>query len=156
VPHGADASGRAGAYEHSGVQLPDGRTYTFAEWAASLQRHFERSYWVPLDPADDERHGIRPGQAVNRGIYRDCIGTTQVCARALKRCARARAVADGSGLARAAQGFADFQFRPNQCVAMAIAPELFEPAHALIALRRCEETLMGDIGMKTLSPGDWR
>lgn len=52
--------------------------------------------------------------------------------------------------------FADYQFRPNCTVAMTVAPELFDPLHAVRCLNQVEERFLGNIGMKTLDPEDYR
>jgi glycogen debranching enzyme len=52
--------------------------------------------------------------------------------------------------------FSDSQFRLNVAGAMSIAPELFDPVHTVICLNAMEERLMGEIGMRTLDPTDWR
>jgi glycogen debranching enzyme len=52
--------------------------------------------------------------------------------------------------------FSDYQFRLNVAVAITIAPELFDPVHAVICQNAMEERLMGKIGMRTLDPADWR
>ena len=46
----------------------------------------------------------------------------------------------------------DFQFRPNFLVAMAVAPDLFNPCNARCALQVAEKILMSQLGMKTLDP----
>jgi hypothetical protein len=54
---------------------------------------------------------ITPELVSRRGIYKDTIGSP------------------------ATHVWAEYQLRPNQCVAMAVAPELFPPHNALSALK---------------------
>lgn len=54
---------------------------------------------------------------------------------------------------------ADFQLRPNQCIAMAVAPDLFDRSHAATALRNIERALLpaigsGQLGIRTLNEED--
>ncbi|THD22434.1 Glycogen debranching enzyme [Fasciola hepatica] len=56
-------------YPHSGVQLPDGKYYTWGDWLERLKRNFERYFWIPSDTTD-------PSLAYNRGIYRDSVGSS--------------------------------------------------------------------------------
>eukprot|EP01128_Nolandella_sp_AFSM9_P004748 TRINITY_DN2190_c0_g1_i1.p1 TRINITY_DN2190_c0_g1~~TRINITY_DN2190_c0_g1_i1.p1 ORF type:complete len:1571 (-),score=177.42 TRINITY_DN2190_c0_g1_i1:40-4221(-) len=65
-----------------------------------------------------------------RGIYKDTVGS--------------------------ATAWADYRLRPNQVVAMAVAPELFTQSNAQSALEVIEAQLVGKLGMATLDPEDLR
>jgi glycogen debranching enzyme len=123
------------------------RLVTYKEWNDLVQESFEKCYYVPWgklilayfgrllrpessDPANDSKYTLNSSLVNHRGIYKDVFG---------------------SGVGRE---WSDYQFRPNFPIAMSLAPELFDPQHALGALRMAEKTLHGPLGMKTLDPSD--
>ncbi|KAI9440605.1 glycoside hydrolase family 13 protein [Lactarius indigo] len=106
------------------------RLVTYREWNDLIQNSFERSYYVPLDPSEDKEYDINSALVNRRGIYKDVVGS-------------------GPG-----REWSNYQFRPNFPIAMTVAPELFDPEHALVALKLADEVLRGPLGMKTLDPSD--
>lgn len=110
----------------NGVQ----RLVTYREWAELIRKSFERCFYVPLDPTKDSGYELSTGLINRRGIYKDVFGS-------------------GPG-----REWSDYQFRPNFPIAMVVAPELFDPVHALGALRLADQHLRGPLGMKTLDATD--
>ncbi|KAJ0180195.1 hypothetical protein K1T71_004786 [Dendrolimus kikuchii] len=124
------AQHRAGRYPYPGVvrRHRDGSltSWSYAQWAERIRRHFERHFWVPPAPSALD---ARPDLVHRRAIYKDSHGATRP--------------------------WADYQLRCNFPIAMAVAPDLFEPKHAWLALDQLERLLLGPLGVKTLDPADW-
>jgi len=114
-------------YPYEGVSIK-GKLMSFAAWAKKIQSSFERLFWIDVNP-DQKNAAVDPKLVHRRGIYKDCYGGSH--------------------------HFADYQLRPNFPIAMAVAPELFDPANAMHALKMVEEHLSGPLGLKTLDPRDW-
>lgn len=119
---------QSGQYEHEGVNLTDGKSITFKEWASRIKRNFERCYYIPLNPEEDFQHDLDPALVSRRGVYKD--------------------------LYKSGKPHDDYQLRPNFTITMAVAPDLFIPSNALHALSVADTTLLGPIGMATLDPAD--
>jgi glycogen debranching enzyme len=118
---------KQGKYPHSGVTV-DGKDISFSDWASKIKSSFEHCYYIPLSASEDSKYDIKPSLASRRGIYKD--------------------------LYKSGKDYEDYQFRPNFTIAMTVAPELFEPEHAFIALMLSDEVLRGPTGMATLDPKD--
>ncbi|KAK6188701.1 hypothetical protein SNE40_004828 [Patella caerulea] len=119
-----------GIYPYDGVTAKiDGKEtkVTFREWANKIKSNFERNFWINDEP--DAENEPNPELINRRGMYKDSFFATQF--------------------------WADFQLRPNFTVAMVVAPELFTPERAWIALTTAQNNLLGPLGMKTLDPKDW-
>ncbi|KIJ55238.1 glycoside hydrolase family 133 protein [Sphaerobolus stellatus SS14] len=128
----ADLSSK-GKFPFKGVQATiDGkeRLVTYKEWSDLLQASFERCYYVPSAPPQDSKYVINSKLVNRRGIYKDVFGSGED------------------------HEWADYQLRPNFPIAMAVAPELFDPVHALGALKMADAILRGPLGMKTLDSSD--
>jgi len=101
---------------------------SYDEWADKIHKNFERCYWIPLASDEDKNFVVDPKLITRRGVYKDIFGTPSD------------------------RAHADYQLRPNFAIAMAVAPKLFTPARALIALKTAREALVGPLGMRTLDP----
>ena len=117
-----------GKYTHSGVKKADDTEITFENWASLIKSNFEKCYFVPLTAAEDGQYDVNPAVVNRRGIYKD--------------------------LYKSGKEYEDYQLRPNFPIAMTVAPELFDPAHAMHALCVADSALRGPTGMATLDPAD--
>ncbi|KAF2474646.1 glycogen debranching enzyme [Lindgomyces ingoldianus] len=119
-----------GDYKYEGVTLEGGKkVISFKAWADKIQANFERCYYVPRRPDQDVNYDVNTKIVNRRGIYKD--------------------------LYRSGKEYEDYQLRPNFPVAMVVAPDLFDPEHALYALQMADRILLGPQGMKTLDPSDY-
>lgn len=117
-------------YSYSGVNLSDGKLFTYKNWSGKILKNFEGKFWIPSNLAEAQNKMGENHKSIHRtGIYKDCHGATH--------------------------NWTDFQLRPNFPIAMVVAPELFTPTNALIALNAAQNILLGPLGMKTLDPKDW-
>ncbi|KAJ3147450.1 hypothetical protein HDU89_005273 [Geranomyces variabilis] len=107
------------------------KSFTYAEWNNSLKESFEKWFFVSPDNATNQANPeCHDRNLINRrGIYKDTVG--------------------------ASLNFMDYQLRPNLCIAMVVAPELFDPDHARHALSIVKDVLAGPLGIRTLDPADW-
>ncbi|KAJ2674472.1 bifunctional 4-alpha-glucanotransferase/amylo-alpha-1,6-glucosidase [Coemansia sp. RSA 1085] len=121
---------RKDQFYSKGVVSADGTSISYVQWDQLVQTSFEKHFWVPLDPNEDAAYNVNSSLVNRRGIYRDTYGATAE--------------------------WADYQFRPNISVAMTVAPELFDPEHALICLHKISAVLAAPLGMRTLDPRDMR
>ena len=67
---------------------------SYKEWALRIDSSFEENFWIPEEQKAKEEQGEEAKLIHRRGIYKDTVG--------------------------ASHRFADYQLRPNLCVAMAV------------------------------------
>lgn len=115
-------------YPHAGVDIGDGKSITFKEWAEKIKTNFERCYYVPVDAKEDSQYDVDANVVNRRGIYKD--------------------------LYKSGKPFEDYQLRGNYPIAMSVAPELFTPEKALLALSIGDSAILGPVGIATLDPSD--
>lgn len=111
------------------VEKPDGSYITLKDWETLVQNNFERCFYVPEDPSQDDQYDIDANVVNRRGIYKD--------------------------LYRSGKPYEDYQLRPNFAIAMTVAPELFDYDKAYKAINKADDIIRGPIGMRTLDPSDW-
>lgn len=117
-----------GKYAYSSVKTADGTSVSFKDWAERIKANFEKCYFVPLTAEEDAKYNVNPAVINRRGIYKD--------------------------LYKSGKEYEDYQFRSNFPIAMAVAPSLFDPDHAMHALCLADSVLRGPTGMATLDPAD--
>lgn len=110
------------------VKKASNEEITFNQWADLIKKSWERCFYVPLDKKDDPKYDVNPSVVNRRGIYKD--------------------------LYKSGKEYEDYQLRPNFPIAMTVAPDLFNPNHALKALEIADSVLRGPLGIATLDPAD--
>lgn len=119
---------KSGMYPYKEVEIAEGQSISLEDWASRIKANFERCYYIPSDPAQDDQYDVDSSIINRRGIYKD--------------------------LYRSGKPYEDYQLRPNFPVAMAVAPELFDPNKGFGALLVADKIIRGPTGMATLDPGD--
>ena len=71
---------------------------SYKEWGMKIENAFEENFWIPNDPKPKQQQTEEAKLIHRRGIYKDTVGATH--------------------------RFADYQFRPNFCVAMTVVRDL--------------------------------
>ncbi|KAK6362916.1 hypothetical protein TWF730_000368 [Orbilia blumenaviensis] len=119
---------KQGSFKWKGVDAGANKTISWGEWQEKIKSNFEKCYYVPTDSGDDSWYDINPAVVGRRGVYKDVY--------------------------KSGKEFEDYQLRPNFPIAMTVAPELFDPDHALGALKIADDAIRGPTGMATLDPLD--
>ena len=120
--------GERGEFGEKGVKRADGSEVSFEVWAGLIKSNFERCFYVPLEEEGDGGYEVNPKVVNRRGMYKD--------------------------LYRSGKEYEDYQLRCNFPIAMTVAPDLFDPEHAMHALCLADSVLRGPTGMATLDPSD--
>ena len=124
-----------GVYPYDGVNVKcvsSGEIvkFSFKAWGERIVDSFESKFWIPESREEaKEREGAMKEYINKTGFYKDSFGATHK--------------------------WADYQLRPNFPIAMVVAPELFTPVNAKIALDVAGRLLLGPLGMRTLDRDDW-
>mmetsp|Transcript_12022 Transcript_12022/g.12090 ORF Transcript_12022/g.12090 Transcript_12022/m.12090 type:complete len:430 (-) Transcript_12022:15-1304(-) len=119
-----------GKFPYQGVTLSDHTHLSYNEWKTRIEQSFENYFFIPEN--GDSPHVNRKHLGIP-GIYKDTL--------------------------RSSNDYTDYQLRPNQCIAMAVASKLFNPEHAAFALSQITKYLMpgvgkGQVGIRTLNEED--
>uniref|UniRef100_A0A0K2SWV7 Glycogen debranching enzyme n=1 Tax=Lepeophtheirus salmonis TaxID=72036 RepID=A0A0K2SWV7_LEPSM len=115
-----------GDFKYGGVKCKASDTYwSYGQWSCTIKDNFEKYFFIIKGSPFDKRPDL-----INKvGIYKDTYGSKIP--------------------------WTEYQLRPNFCIAMAVAPELFDESHALEALEMIKKKLLGPLGLATLDPDDW-
>ncbi|CAD8195435.1 unnamed protein product [Paramecium pentaurelia] len=114
-------------YSYPGIKLMN-RMVTWRAWSDFICQHFEKSYYIPIDSSYYNEYQVVEKYVRRKGIYRDIF-----------KCSKPRS---------------EYQLRPNSCIAIALAPELFQKNHVVHHLALIESNLLSpsSLGLSTLDP----
>ena len=121
-----DELNKKGLFAHKGVKRA-----SFGDWATLIKQSFNACFYIPESVDTGSTDYCLDSKLIKRrGVYKDTFATTPK--------------------------ETDYQLRPNLCIAMAVAPELFQPEQARRCLEIVQSELMseGAMGIKTLDPAD--
>ncbi|KAJ3616638.1 hypothetical protein Zmor_011773 [Zophobas morio] len=136
--------------EYANIELHDlihyvlqehARGIHFEEWGAGVNldsNMLKEGFKIDIS-LNSETGLIQGGNAFNCGTWMDKMGEESIIN---SHCLNSNV-------------YTDYQLRPNICIAMVVAPELFVRNHAIACLENMESVLLGHYGMKTLDPEDW-
>ena len=95
-----------------------------------LKDNFEKHFWIEKKNEINNKTNIEGSSIFIEEIYKDVVNSSNHSS--------------------------ENQFRPNFIIAMALAPDLFTPSRALIALKNVEKHLLVEngLGIRTLSQND--
>jgi glycogen debranching enzyme len=94
-----------GILKQKSVKINNEIEIGYSEWSDKIKNNFENKFWIPLSESDDKNYEIDANWVHRRGIYKDVY--------------------------KSSYGYTDYQLRPNVCIAMSYAPELFKPENAI-------------------------
>lgn len=102
---------------------------SFYDWSYKIKASFESRFYIDSLSRENKQFVVDK-YVSRRGIYKDTYLSSS--------------------------GYTDYQLRPNLCIAMAVAPEIFIADHAIECIRIVESVLMSEkaMGIKTLDPSD--
>lgn len=107
-----------------------GKTLTFEDWSYQIKTQFHQLYWVSGKGKSSGNLSKLADQVkyLRSGIYKDTVMSSNLAT--------------------------EYQLRPNICLAISLAPEIFPKDEALKALASVEYYLIekNSLGVKTLDP----
>ena len=93
-------------FKYKFVVFTDGTECTYTRWETLLLDNFEKYFFVPVSEDQYKYFSINKTLVNQKGIYKDTLN--------------------------ASTAWADYQLRPNACIALAVAPELFNPVSSRV------------------------